>query len=322
MNMRHLCALLCVTALASWAAPAAAAADDEIARLRAELADANKRLAAAQAHLDAAKSALEKLQELLDAFGGGTDDDGTGPRSELEPPVGPVTSAEIKAHLGAMIKSSDTVTYTLTSVIRGDRRDFHPWAKRTPANLEWGDLRESDLDYQRVPGRRGVSLAQGTSSVDVGRTKFSHLGYGGWMEHNFFLVAGSAIQNTDPLAESLSTWGDAYSIGDKTGRNPIVGSATWSGVMAGYSGDAKLITGDAGLTADLAASNIDVAFTNLVEQGGTARRANMNWADVPMRNGSFEASGLSGHFYGPNHEEAGGIFNRDEITGAFGAKRQ
>ena len=321
MKARYLCAVALV--IASWAVPAVAADEDEIARLRAELADANKRLALAQAHLDAAKSALETLQELLDAFGGGTDDDVTGPRSELETPVGPVTSDGIKAHLGGMIKSSDTVTNILITVIDGNSFQFVPHARATPVNLVWSDLtRESELDYERLPTRRGVSQAQGERSSAVGRTKFSGMGYAGWLDHNFFFVAGSTIEDTDPLSPSLTTFHHAYSIGDKTGRNPVLGSATWSGVVAGYSGDGKVITGDSDLTADFAASNIDVAFTNLVEQGGTAKRSNMNWADVPMIGGSFKASGLSGHFYGPNHEEAGGIFNRNKITGAFGAKRQ
>ena len=264
----------------------------------------------------------------LTAGFGGSRGQSASPPAQISPGRGdadaaqanPVTSAEIKTHLGALIRSSDTVTDG--NSIDGGRFHFRPNPRPTPANLEWSDLKESDLDYQRLNTRRGVSLAQGERQSMVGRTRFSGIGYGGWLDHSFFFVAGSTIEDTDPLAPSLSTFQHAYSIGDRTGRNPIVGSATWSGVVVGYSGDGKTIGGDAGLTADFASSNIDVAFTNLVEQGGTTRRSNMNWADVPMRSGSFEASGLSGHFYGPNHEEAGGIFNRNEITGAFGALRE
>ena len=51
--------------------------------------------------------------------------------------------------------------------------------------------------------------------------------------------------------------------------------------------------------------------------------SDLSWSSVPLRSGTFRASGLVGHFYGPNHEEVAGIFNRDEIiTGGFGAKRQ
>ena len=48
----------------------------------------------------------------------------------------------------------------------------------------------------------------------------------------------------------------------------------------------------------------------------------IRWSGVPMRNGSFQASGLDGRFYGPSHEEAGGVFERGGIVGAFSLNRQ
>ncbi len=233
----------------------------------------------------------------------------------------PATSDEIKAHLGGMIRSSDTVTSNLATVIDGN--NLLPYARAKPVGLVWSDLtREAELDYSRLPTRRDISLARGERSSAVGRTNFSGMGYAGWMAHNFFLVAGSAIEDTNPLDPRLTTFHHAYSIGDTTGRNPVSGSASWAGVMAGYTGDGKTIAGDADLTADFAASNLDLEFTNMREHGGTARTPDMRWDNVPMRGGSFEAPGLHGHFYGTNHAEAGGIFNRNRITGAFGAKRE
>ena len=41
-----------------------------------------------------------------------------------------------------------------------------------------------------------------------------------------------------------------------------------------------------------------------------------------MQRGAFQANGLDGRFYGPNHEEAGGVFERDRIIGAFSLTRQ
>ena len=37
---------------------------------------------------------------------------------------------------------------------------------------------------------------------------------------------------------------------------------------------------------------------------------------------ALAASDIKATFYGPNHEEVGGVFERDNIVGAFGAKRQ
>ena len=51
----------------------------------------------------------------------------------------------------------------------------------------------------------------------------------------------------------------------------------------------------------------------------------MRWAGIPVARGAFEASGASGsiegRFYGGNHGEVGGVFERNGIVGAFGAER-
>ena len=41
-------------------------------------------------------------------------------------------------------------------------------------------------------------------------------------------------------------------------------------------------------------------------------------------NGKFESANgdIKGGFYGTNHGEVGGVFNRDGIIGAFGASRR
>ena len=148
------------------------------------------------------------------------------------------------------------------------------------------------------------------------------MGYAGWMEHSFFFVAANAIEDTNPLAPRLSTFETPYSFGDRTKRNPTAGSARWSGVMAAHSSAGKTITGNVVFNVDFAANDIDIAFTNMVEQGGTSRMPDMRWTDVPLRAGTFDGNGLLGHFYGPGHEEVGGIFNRDGMTGAFGINRQ
>jgi hypothetical protein len=52
----------------------------------------------------------------------------------------------------------------------------------------------------------------------------------------------------------------------------------------------------------------------------------MNWQDIPLASGSFQSGSgrnqISGQFYGPNHEEVGGVFERNQVIGAFGAKRE
>ena len=50
------------------------------------------------------------------------------------------------------------------------------------------------------------------------------------------------------------------------------------------------------------------------------------WADMPLAGGRFTAGTagadyLGGHFHGPAHEEAWGVFDTADYIGAFGAKR-
>ena len=96
---------------------------------------------------------------------------------------------------------------------------------------------------------------------------------------------------------------------------------------------------------------VDVEFSNITDETTGADLGGLRWSDLPLRAGSFgiepagaedatvsrhpASSGISGRFYGPNHEEVGGLFGsreimqdvaggeavRVEVSGAFGARR-
>ena len=119
------------------------------------------------------------------------------------------------------------------------------------------------------------------------------------------------------------------SLGDATGTNPVSGSATWSGAMTGldhsthqYGELTNRVRGDATITIDdFSSSKADVAFTNIRDTATGAHHGDMTWSSLPLTDGTFWGDGLVGHFYGPNHEEVGGVFLRNQISGAFGATR-
>ena len=51
-------------------------------------------------------------------------------------------------------------------------------------------------------------------------------------------------------------------------------------------------------------------------------RPSIEWNGLPIDDsGVFSGTGIQGRFYGPNHEEVGGVFLRDMISGSFGASR-
>ena len=177
---------------------------------------------------------------------------------------------------------------------------------------------------------RGVDLASVATRAQEEDTTFTMFGYGGWMEHNYFL--SRLIEFEGGEFEGVESVG-SLSVGKATGTNPASGSATWKGAMVGVNvsedsfSSQVMVQGDATLNiADFFIPEIDVRFTNVFKPHGGKRLSDMTWQGVPLTGGSFHTGSrtnqISGSFYGPNHEEVGGVFERNQIVGSFGAKRE
>ncbi|MYE00722.1 MAG: hypothetical protein F4Y03_05500 [Alphaproteobacteria bacterium] len=171
-----------------------------------------------------------------------------------------------------------------------------------------------------------ITDEQTRNGVRVGRVAVSDSGlrfdsYGLWGTYN----AAAPVTGTGRIQGVSVRFAFPVTMGTGSGSNPQTGSATWSGAMAGVRvGASSLgaeVTGDATLTANLSASTLGLAFTNIADRSG-ARSDDIQWSSVPMQGGSFRVTGLNGRFYGPNHEEAGGVFERNGIAGAFSLARQ
>ena len=65
-----------------------------------------------------------------------------------------------------------------------------------------------------------------------------------------------------------------------------------------------------------------VDITDLTDVAAGTAYDDMSWNNIPLREGGFETFEIRGQFFGPNHEEVGGVFERDSITGGFAAKRE
>ena len=165
--------------------------------------------------------------------------------------------------------------------------------------------------------RNGVQTGRATADD---RLKFDTFGV--WGIYN----TGTPLRGSTTLQGIDVQFAFPVSLGMVSGSNPVSGSATWTGAMAGVRiGSSSLgaeVIGDAEMTADLAAASLDLAFTNIADPSGDPSN-DIRWQGVSMQNGSFNGSGgLQGNFYGPDHEEAGGVFERDGIAGAFSLVRQ
>lgn len=192
------------------------------------------------------------------------------------------------------------------------------------------DALDPNISWQRTAAQQGVPIAEGRGELTEPGISVDVTLLGGWLDHNFFAaqLEGVAHDTSDGVEVAGLEAGYAYSIGDATGTNPALsGNATWRGGMVGgaVGSGRSLVRGDATLTLDMAQMAMDVAFTNIRDAGSGQSRADMMWDGLAVTNGTFgtdrQGDSIQGQFYGPNHEEVGGIFERDQIIGAFGAGR-
>ena len=113
--------------------------------------------------------------------------------------------------------------------------------------------------------------------------------------------------------------------------NPVEGGARWDGQVAGIessAGDsgASMILGDAAvILTDFDDPRVDVIFSRMQDLDTGSSREDMSWLGLRVADGVFFAqdgsSSISGRFYGPQQQEVGGTFDRNQIVGAFGASR-
>ena len=142
-------------------------------------------------------------------------------------------------------------------------------------------------------------------------------------------VSGRASEPSEdgvPLAGAEPFWD-----GTRTGTAPMSGSARWTGYLIGSdvsetASRGQRVAGRAELTiGDFAVPRIDVAFTELVELVTANPRDDIRWSGIEIDGGAFgndtEGNWIQGAFFGPHHEEVGGVFLADQLHGAFGATR-
>lgn len=193
-----------------------------------------------------------------------------------------------------------------------------------------GSFSIDHVDIELLPELGGVrpvieNFSNDDLAVDV---------YGIWLEHSFHAIERVRYHVPEDLpAEPTRLF--TYSVGSSTFDNPrsADGSARWVGLMVGRDVTTspqrgQLVNGDASVTVSFGeqAATADVAFFGILNLENGARTPDMAWRDLAIENGGFDRRDarddtISGRFYGPGHAEAGGVFERNGIVGAFGARR-
>lgn len=188
-----------------------------------------------------------------------------------------------------------------------------------------------DNEHSVVMIDRGVTLAQVDASGRYGDTNglYEYQGYGGWLEHSAFTVQFHKTTNAGDaefpvLGDSELSLLIAHSFGKASAKNPTA-TATWNGVMVGATkSEGHVVHGDATVEFIIDVPNaIDVTFDNIknFNTNADAATTTMTWSSVNLEDGVFADANdtIRGNFYGDSLEEVGGIFDRDNIIGAFGA---
>lgn len=187
------------------------------------------------------------------------------------------------------------------------------------------DLIGFSQEYNAVMTDTGVTLVQGRAAgrTAVGETR-EFQSYSGWLSNSVFAVQieRAEADGTDTILLASYSFGDVNVPAD----NPSGPSAaTWSGVVVGATSERQVVQGDVEVDIDdFDNPNVDVEFSNIRNLVTNAIIDGMTWPDLTLTDGVFEAAdgSIEGVFYGTTHNEVGGVFDRHNITGAFGARRQ
>ena len=188
------------------------------------------------------------------------------------------------------------------------------------------ELMGFNKEYSLVMTDRDVTLGQVRAAGRLDGVRFEYQGYGGWLTNSVFGVQSEIVDGSGSNDISYLT---AYSFGSPSGSNPTVapGVASWDGVMVGANtrtGD--VVQGDVEI--QIASDNPNnlaiLNFNNITNLDTGDNIGTISFSNTPIMDGRFEsASGdIEGTFYGTGHEEVGGVFNRNNILGSFGATRQ
>lgn len=213
---------------------------------------------------------------------------------------------------------------------------------------------DQETTLEALLGAEGFDFLETRRGVHLGESSIQHFegeifGYGGWLGNSAFAVLSGVLRDGTPgergYAEEQIV--HSYSVGRRSSTNPVSGAASWNGVMVGADvvpgktvGD--FIRGDATITVDFTDVDVDVLLFNIKNRKTGGSHPDLKWTNIRLHAGAFESgrhlasyiyahdeeappisdiSHIVGHFYGSDHEEVGGVFTRNGLHGAFGAKR-
>ena len=237
--------------------------------------------------------------------------------------------------------SSALSSFALSSSCTGTACRFGEPTSGANWSVRLSDLEFASPGWQETEARtRAVLSKNGVTLLEYAGENLR--AYYAWMEHSGFVVqrengfvslyvgrnpSGGTIHRSVPASLRHGMAG-----GDLTGSRPSV-NATWTGVMVGTPAQGgprnHYLQGDASLTYATAGNRLNAAFSNIVNlnTGRAHSTTSLSFNNVPVTAGGTFASGTGGNriqggLYGPDHAEATGVFKKNDIVGAFGARKE
>ena len=212
-------------------------------------------------------------------------------------------------------------------------------------NLVLTSASSNTMRYSPLFSLNNVALVQGQVKLEdwpARRHSGEIIAVGGILDNGAFVIEGIRIFEERLFRrDKLLVWGAAaYSFGDQSNSVPTISgtSATWRGAMVGVDLSStpndlsrlNTLSGKTTLTVRNAEnrSTVDVSFSDIrsLNQGFTPPRSIQGWTRIPLSSDTFsfgsDRNQIKGTFYGANHKDVGGHFQRGNVIGAFGAKRQ
>ena len=183
-------------------------------------------------------------------------------------------------------------------------------------------------ETQVLPDTNGIN----TGIEHVVTDDFELHSYAGWMEHSFF--ASTAVlfnQEIDPDQGTVQAYGTVN--GFTTNTNPEM-EATWTGFVTArdqsVAGDLEsVVTGDASISVSIGDQVLADVYLSGMSNAATAQGyTDLSYEAMVVTDGEFsryhaDDNRLSGVFYGPEHEEVGGVFEHPQgLVGAYGGTRR
>ncbi|MDE0412146.1 MAG: hypothetical protein OXI37_08040 [Gammaproteobacteria bacterium] len=179
-----------------------------------------------------------------------------------------------------------------------------------------------------LPDTNGISTAVENFS---GKFLDAH-NHGGWMEYSFFASRAAIFtSDTDPDQGVIQVF--ATVTGSAPLTNPEM-EATWAGFVSARDDTAgthrdSYVTGDASISVSIGAQVLaDVYLTGMANVTTGQTYADVTYENLVVTDGQFsrrhaDNERLSGVFYGPGHEEVGGVFEAPQgLLGAYGGAKQ